>query len=173
MAVLLDAGAPDFEARFRDLLAQKRETAEDVDAAVRGIVADVRARGDAALCDFTRKFDRFDVTPARLRSAWPTSTSLAALPTIGVPTAKASSARRDRLSFGEGTTAASAPASPSHLSASLTRPSIRTPSARTSMLASPASTRVGASGIAARRRRYPSSSPGIPFPRSTRPTYSR
>lgn len=67
MAVLLDAGAPDFEARFRDLLAQKREAAEDVDIAVRAIIADIRARGDAALCDFTRKFDRFDVTPARLR----------------------------------------------------------------------------------------------------------
>ena len=67
MAVLLDAGAPDFEARFRDLLAQKREAAEDVDIAVRAIIADVRARGDLALCDFTRKFDRFDVTPARLR----------------------------------------------------------------------------------------------------------
>ncbi len=67
MAVLLDAGAPDFEARFSALLAQKRESAEDVDAAVRTIIADVRARGDIALCDLTKKFDRFEVTPEELR----------------------------------------------------------------------------------------------------------
>jgi histidinol dehydrogenase len=67
MAVFLDAGAPDFEARFSALLAQKRETAEDVDAAVRAIIGEVRAKGDVALCDATRKFDRFDITPAKLR----------------------------------------------------------------------------------------------------------
>ncbi len=67
MAVLLDAGAPDFEARFSTLLGQKREASEDVDQTVRTIIAEVRARGDEALCDFTRKFDRFDVTPAKLR----------------------------------------------------------------------------------------------------------
>ena len=67
MAVLLDAGAPDFEARFSALLANKREAAEDVDAAVRDIIAEVRARGDAALCDFTRKFDRFEIAPGKLR----------------------------------------------------------------------------------------------------------
>jgi histidinol dehydrogenase len=67
MAVLLDAGAPDFEARFSALLAQKRETSEDVDNSVRAIIGDVRARGDVALCDLTRKFDRFDITPAKLR----------------------------------------------------------------------------------------------------------
>jgi histidinol dehydrogenase len=67
MAVLLDAGAPDFEARFSALLAQKRESAEDVDASVRTIIADVRARGDEALCEFTTKFDRFEITPEKLR----------------------------------------------------------------------------------------------------------
>jgi histidinol dehydrogenase len=67
MAVLLDAGAPDFEARFSALLAQKREVSEDVDTAVRAIIGDVRTRGDTALCDLTRKFDRFDITPAKLR----------------------------------------------------------------------------------------------------------
>jgi histidinol dehydrogenase len=67
MAVLLDAGAPDFEARFSALLAQKREVSDDVDAAVRAIVGEVRTKGDTALCDLTRKFDRFDITPAKLR----------------------------------------------------------------------------------------------------------
>ncbi|BCJ91875.1 histidinol dehydrogenase [Terrihabitans soli] len=67
MAALLDAGAPDFEARFSALLAQKREVSEDVDNAVRAIIREVRTKGDVALCDYTRKFDRFDITPAKLR----------------------------------------------------------------------------------------------------------
>jgi histidinol dehydrogenase len=67
MAVLLDAGAPDFEARFSALLAQKRETSEDIDTAVRAIINEVRTKGDTALCDLTRKFDRFDLTPSKLR----------------------------------------------------------------------------------------------------------
>jgi histidinol dehydrogenase len=46
-------------------LGQKREEAEDVDAAVAAIIADVRARGDAALLDLTQRFDR--VRPASLR----------------------------------------------------------------------------------------------------------
>ena len=36
-------------------------------AAVRGIIADVIARGDEALADFTRKFDRLDCAPTALR----------------------------------------------------------------------------------------------------------
>ncbi len=67
MAVLLDAGAPDFEARFSALLAQKRESSEDVDTVVRAIIGEVRTKGDTALCDLTRKFDRFDLTPGKLR----------------------------------------------------------------------------------------------------------
>ncbi len=56
----------DFETRFRALLCMKREDAPDVDAAVAEIIADVRARGDAAVIDLTRKFDRLDLTPATL-----------------------------------------------------------------------------------------------------------
>lgn len=67
MAVRLDASAPDFEARFAALLAAKRETAEDVEAAVRSIVEDVRDRGDAALIDYTARLDRLTLTPATLR----------------------------------------------------------------------------------------------------------
>jgi histidinol dehydrogenase len=67
MAVLLDAGAHDFEARFSALLGAKRESAEDVDSAVRDIIAEVRSRGDEALCEFTRRFDRFEIAPAQLR----------------------------------------------------------------------------------------------------------
>ena len=53
-----DAG---FEEAFTALLATKREVSEDVDATVRAIVADVRARGDAALIAYTNRFDRLDL----------------------------------------------------------------------------------------------------------------
>ena len=66
MAVRLDHADRDFEARFAALLGAKREVAEDVDAAARAIVEDVRRRGDAALVDYTARFDRLDLTPATL-----------------------------------------------------------------------------------------------------------
>ncbi|MBP0465889.1 histidinol dehydrogenase [Roseomonas sp. PWR1] len=53
----LDTTAPDFETRFAALLDEARETTARVDAAVAGIIADVRARGDAALVDLTARFD--------------------------------------------------------------------------------------------------------------------
>lgn len=58
MPARLSTRSPDFEVRFKALLEMKRESAADVDAAVSGIIADVRARGDAALADLTRRFDR-------------------------------------------------------------------------------------------------------------------
>jgi len=67
MATRLNMAEPDFEARFQALLSAKREVAEDVEAAARRIVEDVRARGDDALIAYTEKFDRFAVTPERLR----------------------------------------------------------------------------------------------------------
>jgi histidinol dehydrogenase len=56
----------DFEARFIALMGMKREEAEDVDQAVAGIIADVRARGDAAVIELTAKFDRLQLTPETL-----------------------------------------------------------------------------------------------------------
>jgi histidinol dehydrogenase len=67
MAVRLDQSDPKFEARFGELLSAKREASEDVDQAVRAIIADVRARGDAALIDYTTKFDRVTPTQEKLR----------------------------------------------------------------------------------------------------------
>ncbi|NNM74603.1 histidinol dehydrogenase [Enterovirga aerilata] len=63
----LDAARPDFEQAFAALLAAKREVSEDVDRAVAAIVADVVARGDEALVELTRKFDRFEIAPETLR----------------------------------------------------------------------------------------------------------
>jgi len=55
-----DAG---FEAAFAALLAMKREDAPDVDAVVAAIIADVRARGDAAVIELTARFDRLELKP--------------------------------------------------------------------------------------------------------------
>ena len=61
MTLRLDAAAPDFEERFVALLAMKREASEDVDATARAIIEDVCARGDAALIDYSKRFDRIDL----------------------------------------------------------------------------------------------------------------
>ena len=58
MARLLDATAPDFAGAFEALLNAKREEEEDVAAAVRGIIADVRARGGKARSPTRRRSTR-------------------------------------------------------------------------------------------------------------------
>lgn len=63
----LSTAEPDFPAAFDALLHQARETTEQVDRPVAAIIADVRARGDAALLDYTARFDRLDLTAERLR----------------------------------------------------------------------------------------------------------
>ena len=54
----LDSTAPDFDAAFAALIAFEAAQDPAVDATVAAIVADVRARGDAALLDYTARFDR-------------------------------------------------------------------------------------------------------------------
>jgi len=61
MAARLDMNSGDFAKDFRTLLDAKREASADVEAAVHAIVADVAARGDDAIKDYTRKFDRCDL----------------------------------------------------------------------------------------------------------------
>src|SRR6516164_1055443 len=67
MAATLATRDPGFEARFRGLLEAKRESAADVDAAVAAIIEDVRRRGDAALIDYTRRFDGVDLSARGIR----------------------------------------------------------------------------------------------------------
>jgi histidinol dehydrogenase len=55
----LDTTQASFEAAFRALLDEARETTAKVDGAVAGIIAELRAKGDAALLDFTARFDRW------------------------------------------------------------------------------------------------------------------
>jgi histidinol dehydrogenase len=58
---------PGFPPAFDALLHQARETVEQVDRPVAAIIAEVRARGDAALIDYTARFDRLTLSPATLR----------------------------------------------------------------------------------------------------------
>lgn len=66
MPQFLNTSDADFEDRFRALLSMKREDAPDVNASVADIIADVRAHGDAALIEYTARFDRLELTPETL-----------------------------------------------------------------------------------------------------------
>lgn len=63
----LEASSAEFAAAFSALLAMKREGSEDVSVTVRAIIADVRARGDAALVELSNKFDRAGIAAETLR----------------------------------------------------------------------------------------------------------
>ena len=67
MPLRLDSQNADFPAQFRDFLGVKREASHDVEQTVRGIIAEVRTRGDAALTEFTAKFDRVNLGTIGLR----------------------------------------------------------------------------------------------------------
>ncbi|GLH78318.1 histidinol dehydrogenase [Bradyrhizobium sp. SSBR45G] len=67
MPIRLSRASTDFDAQFRQFLAAKRETSADVEAAARAIVDDVAKRGDAALLEATRKFDRLELDASSLR----------------------------------------------------------------------------------------------------------
>ncbi|WP_439498217.1 histidinol dehydrogenase [Bosea sp. (in: a-proteobacteria)] len=67
MPIRLDQRDPGFEQAFAALLTTKREVSEDVDRVAAEIIADVRAQGDRAVTDYTARFDKLTLTPARLR----------------------------------------------------------------------------------------------------------
>jgi histidinol dehydrogenase len=69
MPIRLDTRDADFSRQFAAFLATKRESAQDVEDAVKAIIADVVARGDAALIELSRKFDRVDLATVGLRVA--------------------------------------------------------------------------------------------------------
>ena len=60
----LDTAEADFEARFTRLLHWSPEQDQGIEQAVSAILADVQARGDEALMDYTRRFDRLEVHEA-------------------------------------------------------------------------------------------------------------
>jgi histidinol dehydrogenase len=67
MPLQLERSSADFDQRFAAFLATKREISVDIEAAARAIVDDVAARGDVALLEATRKFDRLSLKPDTLR----------------------------------------------------------------------------------------------------------
>jgi histidinol dehydrogenase len=67
MPLRLDSQSPDFSDRFRAFLGVKREAAQDVEQAVRAIIAEVVKRGDEALAELTLKFDRVDFAKVGMR----------------------------------------------------------------------------------------------------------
>jgi histidinol dehydrogenase len=56
---LLYANAPDFEARFSRIVEARREADSDVAGQVSAILQAVKARGDAALIEYTQRFDGY------------------------------------------------------------------------------------------------------------------
>ncbi len=67
MVVRLSTRDGDFDVRFGDLIAKTREQKLDVDGVVADILADVKKRGDAAVIDYTARFDRVALQAAHLR----------------------------------------------------------------------------------------------------------
>ncbi len=71
------ASSPNYREQMQALLSRETDTGADVQGLVADILADVKARGDAALCEYTAKFDGWDCTPdnmvitrQRMQQAW-------------------------------------------------------------------------------------------------------
>jgi histidinol dehydrogenase len=63
----LETKSPDFAARFAAIVDDRREADSDVSAVVRTVIDDVRLRGDAALADYTQRFDQVDLSTSGVR----------------------------------------------------------------------------------------------------------
>ena len=74
----IDAGKPEFDAELRDLLAWNESVDAEIHQRVATIIEEVRNRGDDALLEFTRRFDRYEASAIAelelsreaMRSAW-------------------------------------------------------------------------------------------------------
>jgi len=73
----LDIREEGFEAKFAAIVERGEESGREVEEVVQGIIADVRSRGDEALLEYTRLFDRLhceaaglEVTPEEFESAF-------------------------------------------------------------------------------------------------------
>lgn len=74
----LDTRDPGFPERFRSLIAHEDTADPAVLATVREVIAAIRTQGDAALCEYTRRFDRHEVPAAaglEEKLAWDTRTA--------------------------------------------------------------------------------------------------
>uniref|UniRef100_C6E7F8 Histidinol dehydrogenase n=1 Tax=Geobacter sp. (strain M21) TaxID=443144 RepID=C6E7F8_GEOSM len=62
----LDIREADFQAKFDAIVERGEESGREVEEVVLGIIADVRSRGDEALLEYTRRFDRLECDAAGL-----------------------------------------------------------------------------------------------------------
>lgn len=95
MPIRLSTADSDFEALFTKLLATKREASEEVGSVVAEVIARVREKGDAAVIDYTRKFDRFDPSTSGLRVS--REEIEAAYESVDRPTLEALKIARERI----------------------------------------------------------------------------
>ncbi len=73
----LDSQQSGFADKLDALLSREADTGVDVQSLVAGILADVKTRGNAALCEYTERFDGWactggtiEITPERMLEAW-------------------------------------------------------------------------------------------------------
>ena len=73
----LDSADTDFAAKLEALLARETDTGDDVQHLVADILSNVKKRGNAALCEYTERFDGWACTPEsmeisreRMQAAW-------------------------------------------------------------------------------------------------------
>jgi histidinol dehydrogenase len=76
MSRLLFATDPGFESAFQALITDSREERADVDGVVAAILADVKARGDVAVLEYTTRWDRQTLVPGSM--AFPRADIIAA-----------------------------------------------------------------------------------------------
>ncbi|MEL6919787.1 MAG: histidinol dehydrogenase [Pseudomonadota bacterium] len=95
MPHVLNANHHGFEAAFAAFLGLKREVSADVDTAVAAILDDVRTRGDAAVADYTRTFDRLDFSHTPM--AVSAEEISAAVASVNAETMDALTLARDRI----------------------------------------------------------------------------
>ncbi|EHH68105.1 histidinol dehydrogenase [Gluconobacter morbifer] len=90
----LDTTSSGFSSAFATLLSDRGSEERSVAEPVRAILADVRKRGDAALCDYTARFDRLTLPPEKLRIGAEEIAEQAALVPAGLMEALRVAARR-------------------------------------------------------------------------------
>jgi len=73
----LDSTQPGYREKLDALLSRETDTGDDVQNLVADILRNVKTRGDAALCEYTSKFDgwnctpeRLEISPAQIEAAW-------------------------------------------------------------------------------------------------------
>ncbi|BAT54246.1 histidinol dehydrogenase [Nostoc sp. NIES-3756] len=68
--LVLKTTAPEFNSKFPALVSDRREATVDVSGTVREILADVKVRGDAAVKDYTSRFDHYSPDSHHLSAAF-------------------------------------------------------------------------------------------------------